>query len=115
MQDFRKLRVWQASRELTATVYRVTATLPSVERFALTAQMRSAALSISENIAEGAGRGTKADSKRCLQIAYGSVSELLCHLIIAGDAGYLNAKLAALGDALENVRRMLAGLMARLK
>jgi four helix bundle protein len=62
MQDFRRLRVWQLADEFTLEVYRVTRTFPSDERFGLVSQLRSAALSIQSNIAEGCGRGTKADA-----------------------------------------------------
>ena len=43
MQDFRKLRVWQAANQLTADIYAVTRGFPAEERFGLTAQLRSAA------------------------------------------------------------------------
>jgi four helix bundle protein len=76
-------------------------------------QMRTAAVSVAANIAEGAGRGSRKDSKRCLQIAYGSAVELLSHLMIAGDLGFLAPE--ALYERVEEVRRMLAGLMAKLR
>lgn len=116
MQDFRKLRVWQAARALTTAVYRATASFPPSERFGLAMQLRTAASSVSANIAEAAGRGSPKDSKRCLQIAYGSDVELLNHLIIANDLELLSAPESdALSAQAESIRRMLAGLMARLK
>ena len=90
MQDFRKLRVWQAARVATPLVYRVTAQFPSEERYGLVLQMRSAAISISSNIAEEAGRSTLKDSKRCMHIAYGSVCELLSQILVSSDLGFLD-------------------------
>jgi four helix bundle protein len=116
MQDFRKLRVWQAARELTVAVYRVTGNYPTSERFGLVAQMRTAAVSIGANIAEGCGRGSRADTVRFLQMAFASAVELLHHFITSLDLGFL-----APGDfdemekKLDPIRRMLASLMARLR
>lgn len=76
MQDFRKLRVWHDAIELAAAVYEVTAALPNSERYGLTAQIRSSAVSVSSNIAEGCGRPTRRDMARFLGIAIGSICEL---------------------------------------
>src|SRR5213592_1286961 len=116
MQDFRKLRVWQANRELTKQIYRVTAHFPTTERYGLAAQMRSAVLSIGANIAEGTGRGTRADTIRFLQIAFGSAVELLHHLISALDLGFITqAEHDQIEALLDPIRRMLSGLMAKLR
>lgn len=76
MQDFRKLQVWHDALSLAADVYRHTKLLPREERFGLQAQMRSAAVSIVSNIAEGCGRPTSRDMARFLGISIGSASEL---------------------------------------
>jgi four helix bundle protein len=76
MHDFRRLDVWHDSIELTRDVYEATRGFPRAELFGLTSQMRSAAVSISSNIAEGAGRGTSKELARFLRIAVGSLSEL---------------------------------------
>ena len=54
--DFRKLEVWQKSQKLVASVYKLTGTFPSAERYGLSSQMRRAAVSVSANLAEGCGR-----------------------------------------------------------
>ncbi len=116
MQDFRKLRVWQTNRALTVDLYRVTAGFPRDERFGLTAQMRSAVVSTGANIAEGCGRGSRADTLRFLQIAFGSSVELLHHLITSVDLGFLSpSDFDALDRKNESVRRMLVRLMDRLR
>jgi len=53
MHDFRELIVWKKSRALVKDVYVLTAELPSSEKFNLSAQMQSSAVSVSSNIAEG--------------------------------------------------------------
>lgn len=116
MQDFRKVRAWQANRELTVALYRATANFPREERYGLTAQIRSAAISVGANIAEGCGRGSRADTHRFFQIAFGSAVELLSLLIVAMDLGYLSRQaFDDLEPKLDGARRMLAAFMKRLR
>ena len=116
MQDFRKLRVWQKADQLTFDIYAATRTFPAEERFLLTAQLRSAALSIQSNIAEGFGRGTKADTARFVQMSIGSSAEVVNHLHVAHRLGYLSAEqYQQLAEAIEHIRRMLIRLLLSLK
>ena len=116
MQDFRKLRVWQMNRTLIVEVYRVTARFPREERDGLTAQTRSAVVSIGANIAEGCGRGSRPDTLRFMQIAVGSSVELLHHLITSLDLGFLGGDdFDKLDRENEAVRRMLFRFMVRLR
>jgi four helix bundle protein len=116
VQDFRNLRVWQAAHVLAVTTYRVTATLPADERFGLVSQLRRASASIGANIAEGCGRSSDADTRRCLQIALGSACEVLNHALLARDLGFLGDKeFLALEKELSPVRRMLVRLIERLR
>lgn len=55
IRSFKDLRVWQASLDLAARVYRLTRDFPPDERFGLVQQMRRAAVSVMSNIAEGYG------------------------------------------------------------
>ncbi len=76
MRDFRQLRVWEESHDLTLKIYQITKTFPKEELFALTNQMRRSSASIPTNIAEGCGRETNKDYAHFLQIALGSSFEL---------------------------------------
>ncbi len=91
MKNFKTLKVWQKSHELTLQIYKATAGFPKEEIYALTSQLRRAASSVAANIAEGCGRHGDADFARFLQIAMGSASELQYHLILAHDLGFLSA------------------------
>ncbi|MGH7636683.1 MAG: four helix bundle protein [Gemmatimonadaceae bacterium] len=116
MQDFRKVKAWQANRLLIVRIYRVTASFPREERFGITAQMRESAISIGANIAEGCGRGSSADTHRFFHMSFGSAVELLHHLITSLDLGYLSQdQFDSLEAELESVRRMTAGFMKKLK
>src|SRR3954452_20849696 len=77
MFRFEKLDAWQMAIALADRVYRTTSRFPDCERFGLTSQMRRSAVSISSNIAEGSGRSSDADFARFLEIAYGSLMEVV--------------------------------------
>ena|SRR5690348_3576883 len=79
------LEVWQEAMRLAREIYRASAHFPADERFGLTAQIRRAAVSVASNIAEGAGRGSKAEYSRFLLIARGSLMELDTQLWLARD------------------------------
>lgn len=112
MQDFRNLKVWQKSHGLTLAVYRATQKFPRDEMFALTQQLRRAAVSVSSNIAEGCGRSSNADFARFLWMANGSVKEVDYQLLLANDLGYLDPPIyAELMAILDEVKRMLASLI----
>lgn len=115
MRDFRGLQVWQKAHQLTLHTYRLTAHLPSEEKFGLSSQMRRAAASIPTNIAEGCGRNGDAELARFLWIAMGSASELEYHCLLCRDLDLLDA--AAYNDISEQVievRRMLNALLQKV-
>ena len=91
MRDFKELKVWQKSHQLTLAVYKTTATFPREEIYGLTSQIRRSCSSIAANIAEGCGRNGEAEFARFLHIAMGSASELEYHLLLARDLKLLNA------------------------
>ncbi|MGI6586264.1 MAG: four helix bundle protein [Lutisporaceae bacterium] len=74
--DFRKLIVWQKSKDLAVDIYRITSIGKLSKDYSLTDQMRRAAVSIPSNIAEGNDREHKKEFIRYLYIAKGSLSEL---------------------------------------
>lgn len=96
MQDFRKLKVWEKSHRFSIDVYKATNVFPKEEIYGLTSQLRRAAVSISANIAEGCGRGSDADFKRFLHIAFGSASEAECLLELSKDLGFIDKDSAVL-------------------
>jgi four helix bundle protein len=83
MQDFRKLKVWEKSHNLTLEIYKSTESFPGSEIYGLTSQTRRSCSSIPANISEGCGRKSAAEFARFLQIAMGSASELEYHLLLA--------------------------------
>jgi four helix bundle protein len=62
--------------------------IPNTERFCLDQQMRRAAVSITNNIAEGHGRWHYLENLRFCRIARGSVDEIIDDLNVCIDEGY---------------------------
>ena len=115
MFNFEKLDVWQKAIDFADLVYNSTRNFPSEERFGLTNQMRRAAVSISSNIAEGTSRMSQTDFKRFVEIATGSVFEVISQAFIGKRQGLLNKDaFSSLYSAAEEVGRMLSGLRKSL-
>ncbi len=118
--SFEKLRVWQAARLLAKQVHLVTANFPQREMYGLTSQCNRAAVSVAANLAEGTSRHSRTDQAHFSQIAYGSLSELACLLILAKDVGILSDVCESdLRGAIEHVSAQLNALhrsqLARLR
>jgi four helix bundle protein len=112
MRDFQSLRVWQQAHGLCQAVYLSTASFPPDERFGLTSQMRRSVISISANIAEGAGRSTNPDFSRFLSVAAGSCSELQALVLVGRDLDLLDPDAAArMVFACQAIRRQIFRLI----
>lgn len=106
------LEVYKASRLFLNTCYRISSFLPNDERFAMTSQIRRAALSVHLNIAEGASRKSENERKRFYEIARGSLIEVDTALEVAVDLEYLkNVDLIDLETSIINCFKLLSGLI----
>ena len=90
MNNLKELKIWCKAIDLAVDVYKATSQFPSEEKFGLTSQSRRAAVSISSNIAEGAGRTSSKEFNYFLGIANGSSYELQPQLVIANKLGLLS-------------------------
>jgi len=86
---FEELRVYQQALKFVQMVYRAIKKFPKEEIYGLTSQFRRAAMSVPLNIAEGQGRGSRAENKHFLMIARGSLHELIAILEIAFQEHYV--------------------------
>jgi four helix bundle protein len=112
MQDDRNLVVWQKAHRLALAAYELPAYLVSPEAWPLRDQILRAAISISSNIAEGAGRESKRDFRRFLWYAIGSCNELESQIRLAADLRFIPAPLCLrIGEEVSEVRRMLTRLI----
>jgi four helix bundle protein len=88
-QTFEDLEVYQVAREFRKTMYRVARLLPKEEKFALASQIRRAAVSPTNNIAEGHGRFRFLEQIKFMLQARGSLEELLDDLNVCTEETYL--------------------------
>ena len=116
VRSHKELIVWQKAMDLVLAIYRLTDKFPQREIYALTSQMRRAAVSIPSNIAEGRSRNSRKDFTHFLRMAYGSVSELETQLLISGRLSLTDAKEYALSESLlSEVSRMLHAMIKKLE
>jgi four helix bundle protein len=115
-RSFEELTVWKLGRQLRHRVYQVSEGWPKREQYGLAGQIRSAAVAVTANIAEGYGRYHYQENIQLCRISRGSVNEVLDHLHTALDEGYVSQEvfdgLYAQG---REVERVLNGYINYLK
>jgi len=104
-RSFEDLIVWQKAHAWVLAAYRFSQDFPQKEIYALTSQLRRAAISIPANIAEGFKKTGVADKRRFMNIAQGSLEECRYYLILSRDLGY--GDISQLLPQLEEVSRLL--------
>lgn len=111
MKTHKDLDVWKKSIEFVIDVYRMLKNFPKDEIYGITSQIRRAAVSISSNIAEGAGRSSDKEFSHFLSITLGSIAEIDTQLIICEKLNYLSKHdYGRLENQLTNIRKMTLGL-----
>jgi len=116
IRTFRDLIAWQKGIRLSLLVYRLTKRFPDEEKFGMVSQMRRSAVSIPANIAEGYGRGRRAEYIRYLEIGRGSLFELQTYVELAREMKWVDGEdLAAVARLAEEVDRIVSALLRSLK
>ena len=115
IKDFKDLFLWQRAMDLVVEVYDLIKKLPKEELFALSDQIRRAAISIPSNIAEGQGRNSSKEFIHFLSIAKGSKAELETQLLLCVRINYLKElEIEKAMSLVEEVGKMLHSLQKRL-
>ena len=109
VSDFEELGVYKQSRELAKKVYEITRQGDFKYDSRFVQQIRAAAGSISDNIAEGFERQGNKEFKNILYIAKGSAGEVRSQLNRAFDVGFINQETYDLMYA--NVRKLSVGIL----
>jgi four helix bundle protein len=113
---FEDLEVYQVAREFRKAMYRVAKDLPEIEKFGLASQIRRAAVSLTNNIAEGHGRYHYLDQIKFTLQSRGSLEELVDDLSICEDQRYLVGKqIIALKEQGWRVRQLIDGYIRYLR
>jgi four helix bundle protein len=115
-RTFEDLEVYQVAREFRKKMYGITRQLPSFEKFELASQVRRAAVSLTNNMAEGHGRYHFADQVRFFLGSRGSLQELVDDLNVCADEKYLEtAKVDALKSEAWRVLGLINGYLRYLR
>jgi four helix bundle protein len=109
--SFEKLEVWKKSKDFAVELYQLTAGFPKEERFGITDQIRRASASVPTNISERSSRASAKEQAYYCQIAYGSLMEVLNHLMISYELKYINRdKLIECRLKIDEISAMLTAL-----
>jgi four helix bundle protein len=107
---FEELPVWKAAIELAVKVYELTSRPQFKGRYSLRDQVERAAVSVSNNIAEGFERGTTQELLNFLYIARGSCGEVRSMLCLLERLSYfddLKFEISNLKSKAEGISRQL--------
>ena len=113
VKDFEELAIFQTARDLSKKIYPVTQRKEFKYDTRFVQQIRAAAGSIMDNIAEGFERGGNKEFLNFLYIAKGSCGEVRSQLIRANDVGYLS--LEEYNELYTECRKLSAGIMNFIK
>ena len=108
MHNYKELKVWQIAMDVVENTYVIYNSLPDSEKYNFGSQITRSSLSIPSNIAEGAGRSTKNDFKRFLDIAVGSSYELETQLLLIENIFKINTE--TLIEQVKQVQKMIYSL-----
>ena len=92
MFRFENLEIWKLSLDYADKLYDIARNFPTEERYALSDQLRRAAVSISNNIAEGSGSATNKNFCSFLDVSVKSTLETVNILYFAQKRKYINDK-----------------------
>jgi len=80
--DFERLKVYEFALEFVLKIFKITKDLPRDYQYSLADQLRRAALSIVNNIAEGSGKMSKKEKSQFYRISLSSARECIPMLTI---------------------------------
>jgi four helix bundle protein len=116
INNFEKLNVLKEAHKFVLLVYNYSGDFPRSEIFALTSQLRRAAVSVPSNIVEGNSRSHIKEYVQFLFVAIGSLEEAKYQILLARDLEYISLeKYEELQIQAEHVGKLLSGLVKYLK
>lgn len=109
--SYRKLNAYIKAKELVRIIYGLQAKFPREENYGLCDQLRRAVISIPSNIAEGVSRTSPKEQIHFIEIAFGSLNEVMCQIEIAYDLGFITSNdLKNVECDIKVVAQLLSGL-----
>lgn len=115
MFRFENLEIWKRSMDITESMFDIADQLEGSRKYKFAEQLRSAALSKSNNIAEGSGSSSKYEFRQFLNYSHRSVSETANMLILSYRKNYITNELKLIHlNQLEEISRMIIGFSKKL-
>ena len=112
-QDFEDMKVWQDGQDLAVGVYE---DFEAIRDFSFTDQIKRAAVSISNNVAEGSERLSSKDFARYLDVSKGSSGEVRSMYHLAERLGFIESEVADQRRAqCKSISRQLGGFAKHLR
>ncbi len=112
--SYRNLVAYQRAKVLVIEVYKLLKLFPKEENYALCDQLRRAVISIPSNIAEGMGRVSIKEQIHFIEIAFGSLSEVMCQIELAKDLNYITAnQIMEVENLVRDIAKLLSGLRTK--
>jgi len=116
VRSYKDLDAWRAGVRLVKSVYGISRSFPSDERFGLVSQVRRASVSVPSNIAEGWGRGSTQEYLRFLRMARASLFEVETQLIIAQELEFATSEqVNEVQQEASEAGRILTGLIKSIE
>jgi four helix bundle protein len=117
ISSFEDLIIWQRAQELAKKIYKLADENTFIKKdLKLRDQLKSASISISDNIAEGFEYNNNADFHRFLRIAKGSCGETRNKILFARRIEYIDEGTAhALNEEAKQLGKQIGELIKRVK
>ncbi len=114
-KTFEDLQCWQACREVRLFIMDLVKSYPKEERYSIVDNMKRAARSTTQNIAEGFGRFHYRENLQFCRISRGSLFELTDDLITSLDEGFISKEDYDLGrEKISTALALLNGYISYL-
>lgn len=115
--SFEDLIIWQKAQDLAVKVYQLADTNKYISKdFTLKDQLKSAAISISDNISEGFEYNNNPDFHRFLRIAKGSCGEIRNKILFVKKLSYVDEKTGSdLNSEAIQLGKQIGELIKRVK
>jgi four helix bundle protein len=115
MRNFKELKIWERSYQLTLVGYKILSEVSNDEKYGITSQLKRALISIPSNIAEGASRSTDKDFLRFLDIALGSAFEAETQFMLLKDLNLVKSDISSLLVEINEIQKMISSFIRNLK
>ena len=111
---FEDLQIWQRAADVAVVLDELSETLDAQRKYRFAEQLRAAALSISNNIAEGSGSNSTPDFRKFLYIARKSLFECASMLLVFERRRLIKTEVASILNDLDTLSRMIVSFSEKL-